>query len=180
MCSIRNKSGDQAGQGRLATVRRQLCDTLVRSSIVLLKMDPGSLCRSGNMWLQDVMDKPLGCHGKGRIEEFTTGSPYTNTIVITAEIKSGFALASLKKTWFHSAAVHFPHAWHHSKLRRRWLAVKGSKRNGRHDPKCPSGRHLRMDREDTGAPNEGATCAWMAADEAVGSTRAFLTMWWSS
>ncbi|GFX25419.1 HTH_Tnp_Tc3_2 domain-containing protein [Trichonephila clavipes] len=34
-----------------------------------------------------------------------------------------------------------------------------------------------MVRENTGAPSEGATCAWMAADEAVGCTRAFLTMW---
>ncbi|GFS52925.1 uncharacterized protein TNCV_330781 [Trichonephila clavipes] len=37
-----------------------------------------------------------------------------------------------------------------------------------------------MVREDTGAPSESATCAWMAADEAVGCTRAFLTMWRSS
>ncbi|GFW65171.1 uncharacterized protein TNCV_394371 [Trichonephila clavipes] len=34
--------------------------------------------------------------------------------------------------------------------------------------------------EDTGAPIEGATCAWMAVDESVGCTRAYLTMWWSS
>ncbi|GFV01987.1 uncharacterized protein TNCV_946571 [Trichonephila clavipes] len=27
---------------------------------------------------------------------------------------------------------------------------------------------------------EGATCAWITFDEAVGCTRAFLTMWWSS
>ncbi|GFS57031.1 uncharacterized protein TNCV_4238221 [Trichonephila clavipes] len=53
-------------------------------------------------------------------------------------------------------------------------------RNGRHDPKCPSARRLHMVREDTGVPNEGATCAWMAADEAVGYTRTFLTMWRSS
>ncbi|GFV80145.1 uncharacterized protein TNCV_1477081 [Trichonephila clavipes] len=33
-----------------------------------------------------------------------------------------------------------------------------------------------MFREDTVAPSEGSTCAWMAADEAVGCTRAFLTM----
>ncbi|GFX43212.1 uncharacterized protein TNCV_2389201 [Trichonephila clavipes] len=38
----------------------------------------------------------------------------------------------------------------------------------------------RMVREDTGAPNEGATCAWMAADVAVVCTRAFLRMWRSS
>ncbi|GFW68043.1 uncharacterized protein TNCV_1618041 [Trichonephila clavipes] len=63
---------------------------------------------------------------------------------------------------------------------RRWGGVKGSTRYGRRDPKCSSARRLRMFREDTGAPNEGATCAWMAADEAVGCTRSFLTMWWSS
>ncbi|GFX37166.1 uncharacterized protein TNCV_199171 [Trichonephila clavipes] len=37
-----------------------------------------------------------------------------------------------------------------------------------------------MFREGTGTPSEGATCAWMVADEAVGCTRAFLTMWRSS
>ncbi|GFU01209.1 uncharacterized protein TNCV_4927941 [Trichonephila clavipes] len=41
-------------------------------------------------------------------------------------------------------------------------------------------RRLRMIREDTGAPNEGATCAWIAADEAIGCTLAFLRMWQSS
>ncbi|GFX22227.1 uncharacterized protein TNCV_2950731 [Trichonephila clavipes] len=84
--------------------------------------------------------------------------------------------SSLKTTWFHSAAVQFPRARHHSKRRRRWVGVKGSARNGHHDPKCSSARHLRMVREDTGAPNEGATCTWMATDEAVGCTCAFLTM----
>ncbi|GFX44040.1 hypothetical protein TNCV_4118361 [Trichonephila clavipes] len=28
--------------------------------------------------------------------------------------------------------------------------------------------------------SDGAICAWMMADEAVGCTRVFLTMWWSS
>ncbi|GFV76753.1 uncharacterized protein TNCV_4729731 [Trichonephila clavipes] len=37
-----------------------------------------------------------------------------------------------------------------------------------------------MVREDTGASSEGATPAWMTADEAVGCTRAFFTMWWPS
>ncbi|GFV48038.1 uncharacterized protein TNCV_3999521 [Trichonephila clavipes] len=37
-----------------------------------------------------------------------------------------------------------------------------------------------MVREDTGVFSEAATCAWMAADEAVGCTHAFLTMWRSS
>ncbi|GFW17249.1 uncharacterized protein TNCV_1957201 [Trichonephila clavipes] len=62
------------------------------------------------------------------------------------------------------------------------MGVKGSIHNGHRDPKCPSARSLRMVREDTRTPTgqEGSTCAWMAADEAFGCTRAFLTMWWSS
>ncbi|GFS65959.1 uncharacterized protein TNCV_2510021 [Trichonephila clavipes] len=60
--------------------------------------------------------------------------------------------SSLKTTWFHSAAVQFPCAWHHSKRRRRWVGVKGGTRNGCRDSKCLSARHLRMVREDTGTP----------------------------
>ncbi|GFW49392.1 hypothetical protein TNCV_3058991 [Trichonephila clavipes] len=41
-------------------------------------------------------------------------------------------------------------------------------------------RNLHMAREDTGALSENATCAWMAVDEAVGCTHAFLTMLRSS
>ncbi|GFU70882.1 uncharacterized protein TNCV_2205991 [Trichonephila clavipes] len=80
-------------------------------------------------------------------------------------------------TSFHSAAFRFPRARHQSKRRRRWVGVKGSTRNRPHDPKCPSARRLRMVQEKTGPHNEGSTCAWMAADEAVGCTSAFLTMW---
>ncbi|GFV63936.1 uncharacterized protein TNCV_12181 [Trichonephila clavipes] len=58
--------------------------------------------------------------------------------------------SSLKTTWFHSAAVQFPRAQHHSKRRRRWVGVKGSTRYGGRHPKCPSARCLRMVREDTG------------------------------
>ncbi|GFV25863.1 uncharacterized protein TNCV_3868311 [Trichonephila clavipes] len=61
--------------------------------------------------------------------------------------------SSLKTTWFHSAAVQFPRARHHSKRRRRWVGVKGTPRNGHCDPKCLSDRCLRMVREDTRAPN---------------------------
>ncbi|GFT53786.1 uncharacterized protein TNCV_741261 [Trichonephila clavipes] len=57
--------------------------------------------------------------------------------------------SSLKMTWFHSFALEFPRARHHSKRRCRWVGVKGSTRNGRCDPKCPSARRLRMVREDT-------------------------------
>ncbi|GFW22465.1 uncharacterized protein TNCV_2169991 [Trichonephila clavipes] len=62
----------------------------------------------------------------------------------------------------------------------RWVGIKGSASNGCCDPKCLSARCLRMVREDTGAPNEGATCPWMATDGVVDCTRAFLTMWRSS
>ncbi|GFY11370.1 uncharacterized protein TNCV_3182211 [Trichonephila clavipes] len=84
---------------------------------------------------------------------------------------------------FHPGPFHpvqFPRTWQHSKQRRRWVGGEGSTCNGCRDPKCPSARRLRKVREDTGVPNEGATCAWMVADEAVGYTRSFLTMWWSS
>ncbi|GFV79971.1 uncharacterized protein TNCV_1217391 [Trichonephila clavipes] len=67
--------------------------------------------------------------------------------------------SSLKTTWFHSAAVQFTRAWHHSKRRCRWVDVKGSTRNGHRDPKCPSARRLHMVRGDTGAPSEVTTCA---------------------
>ncbi|GFV97884.1 uncharacterized protein TNCV_2021991 [Trichonephila clavipes] len=87
--------------------------------------------------------------------------------------------SSLKTTWFHSAAVQLPRVRNHSKRMRRWMGVKGSTCNGHRDPKCPSARRLRMFREDTVSPGEGATCAGMAADKAVVCTRAFLTMWWS-
>ncbi|GFT90345.1 transposable element Tcb1 transposase [Trichonephila clavipes] len=80
-------------------------------------------------------------------------------------------------TWFYSTAVQVPCAWPHSIRRCRWVGVKDSTRNRRRDPKCPSARRLHMAREDTGAPNEGATCAWMAADEAVGSRHIQLPLW---
>ncbi|GFT00419.1 uncharacterized protein TNCV_1981601 [Trichonephila clavipes] len=55
--------------------------------------------------------------------------------------------------------------------------VDGRTRNGLRDAKCPSARRLR---EDTEAPSEGATCAWLTANEAVGCARAFLSMGLSS
>ncbi|GFX23376.1 uncharacterized protein TNCV_4936911 [Trichonephila clavipes] len=86
----------------------------------------------------------------------------------------------LKTTWFHSAAVQFPRARHHFKRRRRWAGFKGSTRNRHRDLKCPSARRLRMIRKDTGAPSEGAACAWLAVDEAVVCMRSFITMWCAS
>ncbi|GFS73401.1 uncharacterized protein TNCV_1101351 [Trichonephila clavipes] len=58
--------------------------------------------------------------------------------------------SSLKTTWFHSAAVQFPGAQHHSKRRRRWVVIKTNTRNGSRGPKCSSARRLRMIRDDTG------------------------------
>ncbi|GFV31406.1 uncharacterized protein TNCV_3932301 [Trichonephila clavipes] len=109
------------------------------------------------------------------IEAFTTGLHTRTRLSSLLRLNLN---SSLKTPWFHSAAFQFPRAWHHSNRRHRWVDVKGSTRNGRRDPKCPLARCLCMIRENTGS--EGSTCAWMAADEAVGWTRAFLTMWRSS
>ncbi|GFT78080.1 uncharacterized protein TNCV_2820761 [Trichonephila clavipes] len=95
-----------------------------------------------------------------------------NTIVNTAEIEPGFItkddLVPFLCSPVSSCAAPF-----------QTEASMGG-RQGCPDAKCPSARRLRMVREDTGKPSEGATCAWIVADEAVGCTRAFLTMWWSS
>ncbi|GFS54875.1 uncharacterized protein TNCV_3576051 [Trichonephila clavipes] len=87
--------------------------------------------------------------------------------------------SSSAETVLRYACFQFPPTFLHSKRSHRWLGIKGSTRNGHRDNKRPSVRRLLMVREDTGAPNEDATCAWIAADEAVGCTRAFLTIWWS-
>ncbi|GFV35532.1 uncharacterized protein TNCV_3205631 [Trichonephila clavipes] len=60
--------------------------------------------------------------------------------------------SSLKTVWFHSAAAQFPRARHHSTRMRRWVGVKGSTRNGRRDPKCPSARRLFIWFEKTQEP----------------------------
>ncbi|GFX01711.1 uncharacterized protein TNCV_4279911 [Trichonephila clavipes] len=88
--------------------------------------------------------------------------------------------SSLSTTWFRSTAVQIPRARHNSKRRRRRVGIKVSTGNGHFDRKCSSVRRLRMVREDTGPSIKGATCAWMAAEEAVGSTLAFITMIQSS
>ncbi|GFS86479.1 hypothetical protein TNCV_513441 [Trichonephila clavipes] len=76
------------------------------------------------------------------------GSPHTNTIVITAEIEFGFVAKDDLVPF--CCTVQFPRAWYHCKRRSRWVGVKGRRRNGRRDPKCPSARRLRMVPEDTG------------------------------
>ncbi|GFV72152.1 e3 ubiquitin-protein ligase RNF13 [Trichonephila clavipes] len=53
--------------------------------------------------------------------------------------------SSLKTAWFHSVAVQFPRAHNHSKRWRQWAPSYGSRSHR--------------------GPSEGATCAWMAADE---------------
>ncbi|GFS68647.1 uncharacterized protein TNCV_1958781 [Trichonephila clavipes] len=117
---------------------------------------------------------PCRCKAKSRLRRSPRGLYALTRLssLLTLNLDS-----SLKTTWFHSAAVKFPRARHHSKRRSRWVGVKCSKSNGSRDSKCTSIRRLCMIREDTGVPNEGATCAWTAADESVGCTRAFLTMW---
>ncbi|GFU73351.1 uncharacterized protein TNCV_4731681 [Trichonephila clavipes] len=77
---------------------------------------------------------------------------------------------ALRTAWFHFGAVS--------------LLVRGATLNGGVDGWLSRAavipNALRMVQEDTGTPNEATTCAWRAADEAVGCTRAFLIMWRSS
>ncbi|GFV64873.1 hypothetical protein TNCV_3847381 [Trichonephila clavipes] len=108
------------------------------------------------------------CKAKGRIEAFPMGSLHTNAI------ESGFVakgdLVPFCCSLVSSCAT---------PLQTKTLmgGARGNTCNGCRDPKCPSARCLHMVREDTEAPNEVATCDWMAVDEAVDCTCAFLTMW---
>ncbi|GFU64099.1 uncharacterized protein TNCV_4392731 [Trichonephila clavipes] len=105
------------------------------------------------------------------------GFPHTNTIFITAQIEYGF-IAKDNLVPFRCSPVSSCVA--PLQTEKSIGGLKGNTRNGHRDPKCPSARHLRMVREDTGAPDEGTTCSWMAVNEAIGCPRAFLTMWRSS
>ncbi|GFX63535.1 uncharacterized protein TNCV_105421 [Trichonephila clavipes] len=138
ICSIGDKSGDRAGQGRVVTVWRQSCDTLA----VQWHPTPsvGVVCRCKAK--AGLRRSPWGLHTRTRLSS-----------LLRLNLDS-----SLKTTWFRSAVVQFACARHHSRRRRRWVCVKGSTRNGHRGPKCPSAMHLRMVREDTGAPSEGAIC----------------------
>ncbi|GFX08672.1 uncharacterized protein TNCV_61991 [Trichonephila clavipes] len=106
-------------------------------------------------------------------------APHTITpavgVMYRCKAKAGLRRSPRVSTHEHDSK--FSSAWHHSKRRRRWVGVKCSTRNEHRDPKCSSARHLRIVQEDTGVCSEGATCAWMVADEAFGCTRAFFTMW---
>ncbi|GFY18437.1 uncharacterized protein TNCV_2396651 [Trichonephila clavipes] len=62
-------------------------------------------------------------------------------VVISAQIESGF-VAKDDLVPFYCSPISSCVA--PLKRMRRWVGVKGSTRNGRHNPKCPSSRHLRM------------------------------------
>ncbi|GFU94010.1 uncharacterized protein TNCV_2390991 [Trichonephila clavipes] len=137
-------------------------------SIVLLKNGSWEpLHEWKHMWLQDVMGITglAWCHGsilgaptashaitlavgtvcrcktKAELRRSTQGL-HTRTRLSTL-LRLNLD-SSLKMTWFHSSAVQFHRARHHSKWRRRCVGVKSSARNGRRDPKCPTARRLRM------------------------------------
>ncbi|GFS66436.1 uncharacterized protein TNCV_3856861 [Trichonephila clavipes] len=79
------------------------------------------------------------CHFKAKTEwRRSPWSLHTRTRLLSL-LGSNLDL-SLKTIWFHSAAVQFPRARHHSKRRRRWVGIKGSTRNECRDPKCLSAR----------------------------------------
>ncbi|GFV87766.1 hypothetical protein TNCV_780481 [Trichonephila clavipes] len=89
---------------------------------------------------------------KDRTEAFTTGSPHTNTSVITAEIESGFFVKNDLVSFLCSqiSSCVAPLQAEASMGRRQ----AGKSHNGHRDLKCPSARRLHMVREDTGVPNE--------------------------
>ncbi|GFV63899.1 hypothetical protein TNCV_3787721 [Trichonephila clavipes] len=107
-----------------------------------------------------MVGTPIGLILVAWIEAFTTGSPHTNTIVITAEIESGF-VAKDDLVPFHCNPVSSCAAPLQTEASMGGR-LKSSTRNERRNPKCPSARRLRMVREDTEAPNEGATYVKMA------------------
>ncbi|GFW93129.1 uncharacterized protein TNCV_3888701 [Trichonephila clavipes] len=75
---------------------------------------------------------------------------HTDTIVITAETESGF-LAKDDLVPFHYSPVFSCRAPLQTEASMR--GVKGSTRNGHHDPKLPSTWRLRMVRKDIGGPS---------------------------
>ncbi|GFW16887.1 hypothetical protein TNCV_2760151 [Trichonephila clavipes] len=117
---------------------------------------------SGNMWLKDIMDIPIGCHcaiDQGhRPCVVSNGTQYHDTSVREVcrkaktklrrspqglHTQTGLSLLLtlnldllLKTTWFHSIAVQFHHQQHHFKWRRQWMGVIGSQWSKCRDTKC--------------------------------------------
>ncbi|GFU41953.1 hypothetical protein TNCV_361011 [Trichonephila clavipes] len=114
---------------------------------------------------------------KGRIEAFTTWS-HTNTIVITAEIESGFVtkddLAPFRCSPVSSCADTTLNGGVDG------LASRAAHRNGRRDPQCPSARRFRIIRgRHRGLLKVVALSVpgWWPMKQLVVRLRAFLTMW---
>ncbi|GFX28748.1 hypothetical protein TNCV_4249871 [Trichonephila clavipes] len=87
------------------------------------------------------------------IEEFTTGSPYKNTNVITAEIESEFARARRLRgpgSILLQSSLHVRGTTPNGGVE--WVVFKCSTRNRRRDLKCPSTRRIRMVRKYIGGP----------------------------
>ncbi|GFX93133.1 hypothetical protein TNCV_4760121 [Trichonephila clavipes] len=91
-----------------------------------------------------------------------------NTVAITAELNLYSSLKRPGSILLQSSI---------SKWRRRKVGVKSSSRNRHRNPKFSLARRNCMVREDTMALSEGATCAWMAIDEAVGCNQTLLMTW---
>ncbi|GFX52847.1 e3 ubiquitin-protein ligase RNF13 [Trichonephila clavipes] len=116
ICSTGDKSGDQAGQGRVVTVRRPSYDTFSATAPHTITPPVGAMCR---------------CKAKAGLRRSQRGLHTRKRLSSLLRLNLD---SSLKTTWFHSTAVQFPHAWHLSKRRRRWMIVKGSTRNDRMIP----------------------------------------------
>ncbi|GFX00435.1 uncharacterized protein TNCV_2090851 [Trichonephila clavipes] len=95
-----------------------------------------------------AMEGPCRCKTKKGLRRLPRGLHTRLSSLLRLNLDS-----SLKTIWFHSAAAQVPRAWHQE-----WVGVKGSTSNGPRNLKCPSIRRFCVVREDTGTPNEGATC----------------------
>ncbi|GFV30009.1 uncharacterized protein TNCV_3100861 [Trichonephila clavipes] len=153
--SVRSRKGNNSAETSLVTpLPCEAEDCLVEKRCM-----SGNTCGCRMSWTYRwaVLVSRINTRGdRVMIEAFTTGSSHTNTIVITAEIESGF-VAKDDLVSFRCRPISSCRDL--SKRRRRWVGVKGSTHNRRSDLKCPSARHLRMVREDTRALSDGAICA---------------------
>ncbi|GFU63236.1 uncharacterized protein TNCV_2656811 [Trichonephila clavipes] len=150
----------------IADIRAQMLEKVIENWTS--RLDYIRASRNGTPYRHINCGSTVSPQRKGRIEAFTTGSPHTNTIVITVEIESGF-VAKDDLVPFRCSSVSSCVAPFQTEASR-IAHVMGAPIQNVFQP----GTFLWF--EMTEAPSKGATCAWMEADEAVGCTRAFLTM----
>ncbi|GFU37885.1 hypothetical protein TNCV_1063861 [Trichonephila clavipes] len=118
------------------------------------------------------------CKANAGLTRFTTGSPHTNTILITAEIEYGF-VGKTTTVPFRCSPVSSSVAPLLNGGVDGW-ASKAAHVMGVAILNVLQPSTLVWFKKTQKPPSESATCAWMAANEAVGCKLTFRTMWRSS